>query len=145
MPKLQTSTQKIKQAARLASVAVLVMGGASQREIAEKLGVSLGTVNSDIKTLRKQWAESQKDVAYQFSLDLRRLDDLLGSIWAAASRGHIPAVDVSLKILDRRARMLGYDALDSELARQIQKRGNRGEVEELSDEALLQIAAGSNR
>lgn len=140
---MASKTKQIE--ARRANVAILVMAGASHREIRDRLGVSLGTVNNDIKALRKEWAQAQEDAEFQCSLDLKRLDELLGSVWAAASRGHIQSVEAVLKVIDRRAKMLGYDALDNELTRQLKQRNPQGEVEELDDAALMQIAAGVRR
>lgn len=42
--------------------------------------------------------------------DVDRLDALLGSIWSRARKGEVAAVDRVLKILERRAKLLGIEA-----------------------------------
>lgn len=107
---MAAKTNPDQRESRRAAIAAMVKGGVTQREIAQTLNVSLGTVNRDIKLLRKQWAQEQHELDEEFTLDIQRLNDMIGAVYAAASRGHLPAVDTLLKVLDRRARMLGYDA-----------------------------------
>ena len=42
-------------------------------------------------------------------IELARLDDLLGAVWEKAKAGSLESIDRALKIMDRRARMLGLD------------------------------------
>lgn len=44
------------------------------------------------------------------SLELERLDRLLLGVWSQAAKGNQGAVDRALKIMERRARLLGLDA-----------------------------------
>jgi hypothetical protein len=43
-------------------------------------------------------------------LESQRLDALLEAVWPQAAQGHLPAVDRAVRILERRARLLGLDA-----------------------------------
>jgi len=43
-------------------------------------------------------------------LELARLDALLMACWAQAKSGHLGAIDRALRVLDRRAKLLGLDA-----------------------------------
>jgi len=44
-------------------------------------------------------------------LDLQRLDELQSALWLKASNGEIRAVEAVLKIIERRARIAGYELL----------------------------------
>ena len=44
------------------------------------------------------------------TLELERLDRLLLGVWGQAAKGNQGAVDRALKIMERRARLLGLDA-----------------------------------
>lgn len=50
------------------------------------------------------------DAETQLQLDSITLDQLLQAVWPRASRGDVPSVLAALKIMERRARMLGTDA-----------------------------------
>ena len=44
------------------------------------------------------------------TIELQRLDSLLFSIWPEAQKGTLKAVDMVVKIMERRAKLLGLDA-----------------------------------
>lgn len=56
--------------------------------------------------LRNTMAESVLEIV---ELDLSRLDDMLASVWTKAIEGKYEAIDRVLKIMDRKARIVGYD------------------------------------
>jgi hypothetical protein len=55
-----------------------------------------------LRTLREPAQELRE-------LEVARLDKLLSSIWTEALRGEIPAIQTSIKIMERRAKLLGLD------------------------------------
>lgn len=92
-------------------VAQYLKAGMSQRDIAEAVERSLGTVNNDIKILRGRWQREQTEsVDEAMTLDLLRLNDLLTILTNPVREGDLPTIDRYLKVLERRARILGYDA-----------------------------------
>jgi len=96
---------------RRVQVAQLVKGGASQREIARALGVGLARVNSDLQVLRKRWRqESGIATAEHVALDVQRLNEWLIAITNEVRSGDKRAIEVGLRILERRAALLGLDA-----------------------------------
>lgn len=97
---------------RRLQVADLLLAGANQREIATALHVSLGTINSDVKAIRTEW---RKETKYKFDdlmvHDLRRVEAAISAIWNAVMNGSPEAVRMFLALLERKARMVGYDGL----------------------------------
>lgn len=73
--------------------------------IAKHLGVSVGTVHGWIvETLRAIPLESAQEV---LRLELQRLDGLLSAFYENGVEGDLPAADMALKIIEKRARLLG--------------------------------------
>jgi len=95
---------------RRSDVALLYKAGYSQRRIANELKIALGTVNKDITLFRKLWRENQVEVEDVFYLDVQRLDDALSAIASMVLKGNLKAIDRWIRIMERRAKMFGYDA-----------------------------------
>lgn len=101
---------------RRLEVSALLVAGASQREIAEELKVSVGTINSDIKYLRRAWAREQsKNIEDYVNIDLARLDVAISSIWNAVLTGNLDAVESLITIIQTRAKIIGYLGVMREL------------------------------
>lgn len=97
--------------------------------IAKELGVSVGTAHRDILELLEESREKLREKAqHHIALDLQRLDALIAAMWAKAERGGVGAVDRLIKILERRARLLGLDKADK-----VQISGPNGGPIEISD------------
>lgn len=96
---------------RQVQVAELVLNGFSERQIARQLRTSPVTIHRDVVAVRKQWAE-QRNATYETHIanQMQRLDQLERVIAREVAAGNLEAVDRALKILDRRARLLGLDA-----------------------------------
>jgi len=63
-----------------------------QAAIARELGVSQSTVSSDLKTIRRQWRESQiRDFDEAVTVELKRVDALEREAWSAWQRSQEPA------------------------------------------------------
>jgi hypothetical protein len=111
----KTSDADAREQRRL-QVSALLVGGASQREIAEELKVALGTVNADVKALRKEWARQQgQNMTDYIHLDLTRLDVAISSIWNAVLTGNLEAIETLVGIIQTRAKIVGYHGVLREL------------------------------
>jgi len=79
------------------------------------IGQQLGTtsqyafklVKAALANLRTRCADETEDLR---QLELERLDTMLMGLWTPAARGDHAAIDRVLKIMERRARLLGLDA-----------------------------------
>lgn len=111
-PKKKRQSPEIQRALmeeRRGKVATLLKGAMNQTEIAQALGVARSVISDDIAALRKDWARRRQIVDNEFDLDLTRLDDGIRSIYANYKGGSLEHIQVMLKILERRAKMLAYD------------------------------------
>ncbi len=83
--------------------------GVSYSRVAEVLGYASASgahkaVSSALKkTLQEPAAELR-------TLEIERLDAMLSAIWASVKQGQYGAQDRALKIMERRAKLLGLDA-----------------------------------
>lgn len=96
-------------------VSDLLKSGLTQRKIHRALQgtypCSLATVNADIKAMFTELTKvSVNRVAEARELDVSRIDALLAAIWAAAMNGDADKVRAAIQLLQRRAKMFGYDA-----------------------------------
>lgn len=97
---------------RRAEVSALLVAGASQREIAEELKVAVGTINADVKALRKELARQQgQNMLDYVHIDLARLDVAISSIWNAVLAGNLDAIETLMGIIQTRAKIVGYPGL----------------------------------
>lgn len=86
-------------------------GGGSYRAIARQLGISEAQAYRDVARGLKDIAELQAAVSEDVrTLEIERLDALLLPMYQQARQGNQGAVDRVLRIMERRARLLGLDA-----------------------------------
>jgi len=119
-----TASDKLETAQRRAFVLQLRKAGVTYPNIAraaiEKFGVdrlprgwderyAYKDVKRELDKIRVEISESASNV---LALELQRLDALLKALWAEAARKNPDhsAVDRVLKIMERRAKLLGLDA-----------------------------------
>lgn len=97
---------------RRAKIAALRRDGVrNQRAIAEKLGLSLATVNRDCKALDEEYrAQARAHVEVEKGLDLARIEEMIGAAMPDALKGRVAHIRVINELLARRAAILGYDA-----------------------------------
>ncbi len=112
MPRLSGnngSGKRITAAERQAQALALRKVGVTYEKIATELGYASasGAQKAVVSALRKVITEPAEELR---QLELSRLDALLLSLWPAASKGSVGAVDRVLKIMERRAAYLGLDA-----------------------------------
>ena len=87
----------------------LRLAGATYQQIADKLGyhykgTAYRAVMRCLKETKREPAEPLK------TLELERMDRMLLGLWDKATHGDARAVDAVLRIMKRRAEMLGLDA-----------------------------------
>jgi oligoendopeptidase F len=94
---------------RQAQAVELRVAGASLDAIAAKLGyTSASAAYRAIETALQRTIQAPADSLRE--LELRRLDVLMLAIWNKARKGDLDAVDRAIRIIDRRAKLLGLDA-----------------------------------
>ncbi len=104
----KTSAERVAREMRTARIFGWRLAGRSLAEIAVEESISTSRVAQVIEAeleTRKVAA-----IAELRRLEAERLDALLAACWAAATRGNLSAVDAVLRVMARRARLLGLDA-----------------------------------
>jgi hypothetical protein len=100
-----------KAAARRLQALELRKGGASYRQIGERLGVSDCQAHNDVSRCLDNLSKLADDVAGHLrTMEEARLDALLLAVMPQARQGNLGAVDRVVRIMERRARLLGLDA-----------------------------------
>jgi transposase-like protein len=107
----QMSPPKVQAAVRRKEAVDLRVEGKTYREIAQELGVTptraRQLVAEALAAIEKDTAESAEELR---RLELDRLDQLQAGLWEEAAGGNLKAVGAALKIMERRARLVGLDA-----------------------------------
>jgi hypothetical protein len=102
--------KKLELEQRRKAVAANILAGLNYRDIAEGLGVSLGTIARDAQIMLERMRKEQvQTVSEAVLVDLRRIDVALNAIWDDVKSGKLLAIDRMERLLRRRAEMLGYD------------------------------------
>ena len=106
-----TEARRITAAERRAQALDLRLAGYSFEAIGQQLGISKQAaykhVSTALETLHTQTDNSAEQLR---ALELERLDALLKGCWTAATAGDSESTRVALKVLERRAKLLGLDA-----------------------------------
>ena len=98
---------------RLEFVAELTLLGFSPGKIAERLGVSEGTVKKDLEQVRIRWQKNRTKSYSQFiEEELATQQMLLRSLEDGIRLGSWKHVETALKILDRKASVIGLNHAD---------------------------------
>lgn len=85
--------------------------GKSYRAIGSALGISEAQAHRDVAQVLAAISKLTSDRAEEWrALELERLDVALQAIWSGVEGGHDKAIELSLKIMERRAKLLGLDA-----------------------------------
>ncbi len=107
-PTKLTKPKDAELAERRATVLNMRKSGATIKQIADKLGVSDGTVHNDLVVTLKQLQERTIELGDSLrELELARLDSALIAIAKQVQDGHLGAVDRMVKIVELRAKLLG--------------------------------------
>ena len=84
--------------------------GASYRAIADTLAVSLAQAHDDVQAALAELAAEQRAEASDLrALEAARLDSLQAAVWQQALHGNLKAIQTVLRIMERRARLVGLD------------------------------------
>lgn len=107
----ETSEQSCAKAASTVTALDLRITGKSYREIAAELGCSVSKAYDDVSAaLAKLEAESAEKAAEVRRIELDRIDVMLKGIWPEAEAGDARKIETALKLMERRAKLLGIDA-----------------------------------
>lgn len=112
----RTTANRSSRAERRRQVASMHLARVAQREIARRLSISESAVSKDLKAIRGEWAKEARDNVGTATLrELATLDADEARFRAkmAASKDEEQQVrlySLILKIMERRARLLGLDA-----------------------------------
>lgn len=98
----------VARAERRQRVLAARLRGETFRVIAGREKISTQTAHSDMTTALADIPRAEADELR--ALELGRLDALQDAVWGEALDGDIPAGQQALRIIDRRARLLGLDA-----------------------------------
>jgi hypothetical protein len=106
--------RRLRGAERELRVYEMKLEGAPNHEIAASLGCSVATVAKILhKVLKRAEEAAEANVDQLRKLDAARLDSLFRSLYPLATKGtsNSPrAAEVCIKIMERKARLLGLDA-----------------------------------
>lgn len=101
----------VEIAIRREQVAGLMLGYSSVRQIAEALGIHPSTAYRDTLAVRLEWQKHRVQlVDAALAEDLKRLEAAEKAIWVKVLKGDLLAIDRMLRIMERRAKLLGLDA-----------------------------------
>ncbi len=109
MSESKTSERRLAAVEKQRLALELRKAGVSFPQIAAQLGYksvsgAFDAVDSAIKRLLQEPAEEVR------KLEVARLDHMLSAVWPSVQRGDERAVEMALKIMARRAKLLGLDA-----------------------------------
>lgn len=91
-------------------IAAMMLAHTPYRDMASRLGVSLGTIASDVQMIRKRWiANSLRSYETHVSQMTALLDGIERAMGPKALQGDPKAAEVLMRVMDRRARLLGLD------------------------------------
>jgi hypothetical protein len=111
MAKPQKTSPKAIKAAEMAVRALeLRKAGATYETIAQMLGYA--SKSTAFTAVNRIMTQSKREASKEaFEMELRRLDDLMMTLWPIARAGeNMGAIDRVLRIMERRAKLLGLDA-----------------------------------
>ena len=111
MATCKTSAQRLRRLEREAQALDLRRQGLRLDDIAAQIGVSRSGAHQLLTAaMQRMGAQIQALADEERLLELARLDELWRPVYALALTGDLPAVDRCLRIMERRARLLGLDA-----------------------------------
>ena len=129
---------KAQRTERIARAFELRKAGLSYRRIADQLGYSHEAVRQDINgmlnTITTETADNARELV---ALELARLDDMTVALWPEARHGDRKAIDSVLRIMERRAKLLGFDA--NPITKSVTVSVTPEQIASMSDSELQQL------
>lgn len=111
MPSHKTGPNALTMAEKVQKALTLRQSGASYAEIARAMGTSTSRAHQYVTKALAEWREARIEAAEEIaSTEMSRIDLIQRSIWAQALRGDLAAIDRIIKLMERRAKLLGLDA-----------------------------------
>lgn len=106
---MRSQTNKVKAADKQRQALELRKAGVTYARIAEQLGYRSpsGAHKAVELALKSVLSEPAEEVR---QLELERLDSMLLALWPQVRNGNHGAIDRALRVMERRARLLGLDA-----------------------------------
>lgn len=106
---------KVNAQQRAAKALELRKGGATFDQIAQQLGYAgrgkaFEAIQAALREVTREPAEELLE------LELQRLDALQNGLWPKASRGDTKSVDSTLRVMERRHKLLGLDDFEARIA-----------------------------
>ena len=109
----KSSVRRIRTTEKTLKALELRKQGMNYPQIGEELGCARSTacryVLSELENLADKCREEAVHVR---DIELQRLDALYLKAWEAVEGGDLPAIDRCLRIMERRAKLLGLDAAE---------------------------------
>lgn len=106
----RTSSRRAVSAQRRQKALEFRRAGLSYERIGEQLQISKTQAYRLVtQALTEIARQTQDEAALVRVLELERLDRLLLGLWTKATAGHVASVEKVLKIMERRARLMGLD------------------------------------
>jgi hypothetical protein len=106
-----TSAAKARKLGNQIKALELRRMGRGYVDIASTIGISKSQAHRLVKQgLADARAQVEANANELKVEEISRLDAMLGGLWAGARSGNVAAVDRVLKIMERRAKLLGLDA-----------------------------------
>jgi len=95
---------------RRTDVAARLLAGERQSSIAKSYNVNPSTITRDVQVIMEEMREERLRMATHYvSIEQARLDVLQQQFWLNALAGDPKAGELALKIMERRAKLLGLD------------------------------------
>jgi len=107
----KNSARRALAASRTRQALELRMAGATYERIASALGISKSAAHKAVARGMESLRENNAQTGDQLrDIELARLDRMLVGLWQQARNGDAQAVDRVLKIMERRAKLVGLEA-----------------------------------
>lgn len=136
---MKTTSKSLVRIERKAQALELRRQGCTYPEIAQQTGTSLSCAHDTVaKAMAERMTQCNELADTLIAIELDRLDGMFRPLYLAAVHGDVQAVDRCLRIMERRARLLG---LDKAATAQIDLAFRRGTIESYTDAELEQIIA----
>lgn len=133
-----TKKQDLETAERRAKVIILRKGGATLQQIADTLGYSSrGAVHN---VLTQELGKLREEATSLHALENMRLDDAVRGIYPKVLAGDTRAVEVFVKLSERRAKLNGLDDYEARMAAVAERQAAVSEAQTLMMARVLASA-----
>lgn len=110
-PRSKAAAPKVAKEAKASIALSLRIEGMSYAAIAAQMGIAVSNAYNLVSdALAKLEAETAEKAAEIRRIEVDRLDAMLKALWPAVKQGEPRAIEVSLKTMERRSKLLGLDA-----------------------------------